>query len=102
MDSSVREQCARRWEALKSERSSWMTHWEQISRVLLPRAGRFLVTDNNRGDKRHNKILDNTGTRALRTLSGGMMAGMTSPARPWFRLRKSITAIKLNWPPNRS
>lgn len=86
MDSSVREQCARRWEALKSERSSWMTHWEQISRVLLPRAGRFLVTDNNRGDKRHNKILDNTGTRALRTLSGGMMAGMTSPARPWFRL----------------
>ena len=86
MDKSVREQCAKRWEALKSERSSWMDHWEQISRVLLPRAGRFLVTDNNRGDKRHNKILDNTGTRALRTLSGGMMAGMTSPARPWFRL----------------
>lgn len=86
MEKSVREQCAKRWEALKSERSSWMDHWEQISRVLLPRAGRFLVTDNNRGDKRHNKILDNTGTRALRTLSGGMMAGMTSPARPWFRL----------------
>ena len=86
MDKSVREQCAKRWEALKSERSTWMPHWKQISEVLLPRSGRFLVTDNNRGDKRHNKILDNTGTRALRTLSGGMMAGMTSPARPWFRL----------------
>ena len=86
MEKSVREQCAKRWEALKSERSSWMPHWKQISEVLLPRSGRFLVTDNNRGDKRHNKILDNTGTRALRTLSGGMMAGMTSPARPWFRL----------------
>lgn len=86
MEKSVREQCAKRWEALKAERSSWMAHWEQISQVLLPRAGRFLTTDNNRGDKCHSKILDNTGTRALRTLSGGMMAGMTSPARPWFRL----------------
>lgn len=83
---TVREQCERRWHALKTERSSWMDHWREISEVLLPRSGRFLVTDNNRGDKRHNHILDNTGTRALRTLSGGMMAGMTSPARPWFRL----------------
>ena len=63
-----------------------MPHWQEISEVLLPRAGRFLVTDNNRGDKRHRAILDNSGTRALRTLAGGMMAGMTSPARPWFRL----------------
>lgn len=85
-EKSLRERCAKRWEALKSERSSWMPHWQEISEVLLPRAGRFLVTDNNRGDKRHRAILDNSGTRALRTLSGGMMAGMTSPARPWFRL----------------
>lgn len=86
MADSLRRQCAKRWEALKAERSSWMPHWREISEVLLPRAGRFLVTDNNRGDKRHRAILDNSGTRALRTLSGGMMAGMTSPARPWFRL----------------
>lgn len=86
MADSLRRQCGKRWEALKSERSSWMPHWQEISEVLLPRAGRFLVTDNNKGDKRHRAILDNSGTRALRTLSGGMMAGMTSPARPWFRL----------------
>ena len=54
--------------------------------MLLPRSGRFLPTDNNRGRKVHNDIYDNSGTRALRTLAGGMMAGMTSPARPWFRL----------------
>lgn len=83
---SVREQCAKRWEALKRERASWMAHWREISEVLIPRTGRFLTSDNNRGDKRHNNILDNSGTRALRTLAGGMMAGMTSPSRPWFRL----------------
>lgn len=86
MAESLRKHCSHRWEALKRERSSWMTHWRLISEVLLPRAGRFLVTENNRGDLRHSSILDNSGTRALRTLSGGMMAGMTSPARPWFRL----------------
>lgn len=86
MSVELRKQCAKRWKALKEERSTWMPHWEEISEVLLPRAGRFFVSDNNKGDKRHHSILDNSGTRALRTLSGGMMAGMTSPARPWFRL----------------
>lgn len=86
MAEGLRKHCSRRWEALKRERSSWINHWRLISEVLLPRSGRFLVTENNRGDLRHASILDNWGTRALRTLSGGMMAGMTSPARPWFRL----------------
>ena len=86
MTDNLKTRCAHRWESLKRERSSWMSHWQEISEVLTPRTGRFLATDNNRGDKRHRAILDNTGTRALRTLAGGMMAGMTSPARPWFRL----------------
>lgn len=83
----LREKVQNRWDALKEERSSWMSHWKDISEVLLPRAGRFLPTENNRGGRAaFRKILDSTGTRALRTLSGGMMSGMTSPARPWFRL----------------
>lgn len=83
----LREKVQSRWDALKEERSSWMSHWKDISEVLLPRAGCFLPTENNRGGKAaFRKILDSTGTRALRTLSGGMMSGMTSPARPWFRL----------------
>ncbi len=79
----------RRWAALKSERSSWDSHWREISDYLLPRSGRFFTSDRNRGEKRHNNILDNTGTRSLRILAAGMMAGMTSPARPWFRLTTS-------------
>lgn len=75
-----------RWQSLKSERASWDSHWKDISDHLLPRAGRFLVGDRNRGDKRHNHIIDSTGTRALRILAAGMMSGMTSPARPWFKL----------------
>lgn len=76
----------RRWKALESERQSWIAHWQEISDYIQPRAGRFARTDRNRGEKRHGKIIDGAGTRALHILSSGMMSGMTSPARPWFRL----------------
>ncbi len=76
----------RRKSALYSERSSWDSHWKEISEYQLPRAGRFFHTDRNQGKKRHNSIYDNTAMFSLRTLAAGMMAGMTSPARPWFRL----------------
>jgi hypothetical protein len=75
-----------RWGTLKQERESWMTHWQELGEYLLPRSGKFLNTNQNDGRKRHNRIYDSTGTRALRVLAAGMMAGMTSPARPWFRL----------------
>lgn len=76
----------RRWGALKTERSGWMTQYQELNRVLFPRAGRFSTSDTNKAGDRFNNIYDRTGTGALRTLAAGMMGGMTSPARPWFRL----------------
>lgn len=77
----------KRWRALELERQKgWESHWRDISTNLLPRQSRFLGEDRNRGGDRNQSIIDSTGTRALRTLAAGMMAGMTSPARPWFRL----------------
>lgn len=75
-----------RWSALQSERASWIPHWQMLGRVVMPRSGRFLQRTKNRGERRHNEILDGTATYALRVLAAGMMAGATSPARPWFRL----------------
>lgn len=85
----TRDKYFTRWSSLKNERASWMAHWKEISTHVLPRSGRFFVEDRNRGEKRHNNIYDSTGTRALRVLAAGMMGGLTSPARPWFRLAAS-------------
>lgn len=74
---------------LKADRSTWFAHWQEITTYLLPRNGRYFLQDHNKGWRRHNNILDNTGTRALDTLSAGLMGGLTSPARPWFRLATS-------------
>jgi hypothetical protein len=82
----TRDKLLTRWGQLKTERATWWAHWKEISDYLLPRSGRFFVQDRDRGQRRHNNIYDSTGTRALRVLAAGMMSGMTSPARPWFRL----------------
>lgn len=82
-----RDEMLRRWAALKNERSSWDSHWSELAEYLLPGTGNFSVgTDPNKGSKVHGSIYDNTATRALRVTASGIMANMTSPARPWFRL----------------
>lgn len=68
------------------ERSSFLEHWRELSDYVRPRRSRFQVTDVNKGDRRNQKIIDSTATLSSRTLRSGMMAGITSPARPWFRL----------------
>jgi hypothetical protein len=72
--------------ALWQERASWLMHWREISEYQQPRLGRYMITDVNKGWKRHNSIYDNTAVKASRTLAAGMMSGMTSPARPWFKM----------------
>lgn len=71
---------------LKAERATWFAHWQEITTYLLPRQGRYFRQDRNKGWRRNNSIFDNTATRALYTLAAGLMGGLTSPARPWFRL----------------
>lgn len=68
------------------ERSSFISHWKQLTDHILVRRGRFFITDVDRGDRRNHHIIDSTATLAARTLRSGMMSGVTSPARPWFRL----------------
>jgi hypothetical protein len=81
-----RQRALQRKGALWQERSSWVMHWREISEYQQPRLGRYMITDVNKGWKRHNSIYDNTAIGASRTLAAGMMSGMTSPARPWFAM----------------
>jgi hypothetical protein len=83
---SHRQRLQERYSALKTDRTSWDTHWKEITDYLLPWSGRYYTTDRNKGNKRSGSVYDNTATRALRTLASGLMAGATSPARPWFKL----------------
>jgi len=76
----------KRLEALRSERSSFFPLWRELSDYHLAHRGRFLSSDRNKGFKRNTKQINNTSRMSARTLASGMMSGITSPARPWFRL----------------
>ena len=87
------KQYNKRLESLRSERSSFIALWGELSDYHLSYRGRFLTSDRNKGYKRNTKQFNNTSRLAVRTLSSGMMSGITSPARPWFRL--SISDLNL-------
>lgn len=84
----LRRQSQGRMEAMRGYRLSWWAHWASLAEVYLPRRYRWFVTPNqyNRGSQINTSIIDETGVIAARTCSAGMMSGLTSPTRPWFRL----------------
>lgn len=83
----TRKRFLRRRSALITERDkSWLPHYKELSEFNSPRLGRFLTSNPNDGSKKNAKINRGTPTLALRTLASGMMAGLTSPARPWLTL----------------
>lgn len=74
------------WSQMKNERSSFHSHWRDLSDFILPRRAQFSLTDVNKGDKKNQNIVDGTASFSLRTLKSGFVSGITSPARPWFDL----------------
>src|SRR4051812_46348646 len=68
---------------------SWLVHWRDLANSILPRRYRWLVSANNmkRGAHINGAIIDSTATLAARVLASGIMNGITSPTRPWFKLR---------------
>lgn len=89
MDIPLRQQLEGRLSGLRTDRYSWWTSWREISTFIAPYRYRWLVTPNemNRGQIKSSAIIDSTGTIAARVLAAGMMSGITSPTRPWFKLR---------------
>jgi hypothetical protein len=82
---SKRRKYQRRKEALKQMRQPWEDQWKELAENIAPTRYR---TDLNKdeGKRLRGKIVDSTASFALRTLASGMHSGITSPARPWFRL----------------
>lgn len=80
----------KRHTTLINERSSWLTDWRTLAEHYQPR--RFRTLENRAETNQpgtgglHDRLVANESVRAMRVLAAGMQGGMTSPARPWFRL----------------
>lgn len=71
---------------MDQERTTYVPQWRDVCDYLIPTRPKWQITDHNQGDRRNQKIIDSTACFAHRTARAGIMSGVTSPARPWFRL----------------
>lgn len=82
--------------SLRQWRNSWWSsNWSQLAQYIEPRRSTWLTQNtggypspNNmsRGKPINNSIVDPTATFAVRVCSGGLMSGLASPSRPWFKV----------------
>lgn len=88
---------------LRNWRLSWWQHWALIGTYLLPRRNIWLTQGAGsqpvpnsmvRGRQINQAILDSTGTDAMEICAAGMMSGLTSPSRPWFKLKPSLSHME--------
>ncbi|EPR42719.1 Bacteriophage head-to-tail connecting protein [Desulfovibrio sp. X2] len=93
--SLTRKQVLDKVAELEAARQSWDDHWQDVSDYVCPDRGRWAGRDQpGDGGKRMGKIVDSTATRAHQILAAGLMGGLTSPAKPWFRLGVRDDALR--------
>lgn len=81
-------------QTLRTERSSFETQWRDCADHICPTRPKFMgPSDRNNGSRKNQKIIDSTAVKCWNTLRAGLHAGMTNPARPWFKLGTQDPAL---------
>lgn len=88
MDSkALKKHVFNRRDALNREKQVYIPEWQDLSDFVDGSRGQFLAPDRDKGRRAMNPNLYNEiAKESSITMASGMMAGITSPARPWFKL----------------
>jgi hypothetical protein len=78
-----------RRDTMKSQRLTYESQWKDAASNILPDRLCMQLSDWNKGDRRNQAIYDSTASACVRTAEAGMMSGITSPAKRWFRFLPS-------------
>lgn len=91
---------------LRNWRESWWNqNWSDLAQYIEPRRSIWLTqstggipTPNNmtRGRPINSSIVDPTATFAVRVCAGGLMSGLASPSRPWFKVVPSLRNFSID------
>lgn len=75
----------KRLDKLKTLRSTWESHWQEIADYIVPRKADITVR-RTAGDKRTENIFDGTAIHAAEVLSASLHGMLTNPSTQWFGL----------------
>lgn len=85
--------------------SWWFQNYSNLAQYIEPRRSIWLTqstggipspNNNTRGRPINNSILDPTATYAVRVCSSGLMSGLASPSRPWFKIVPTIKGTQID------
>lgn len=87
MSDSRADEIIKRHERLKSERSIWDSHWQEIAERIWPDRAQFTSKDRTPGEKRTERMFDATAALALTRFAAAMESMLTPRTAKWHRLR---------------
>jgi len=81
-----------RWSKLEADRNYWMSMWQQIAELVMPRKSYILATTITPNSEREARLYDSTGVRANQVLAAGCMSYITPADSRWcsFEAPESI------------
>ena len=89
-----REKCEARLGGMKAQRKPYEADWLEIASLAMPTRSDILSLANNvklaspaKRRRANNALHSSGGRRSSRTLTAGMTSGLSSPSRPWFKLK---------------
>ena len=86
-DEMDKKTIVKRFNALKVEQQLYVPLWKKLSANICPARGWFDERSPTNIKKIDYKVLlDNTSYDCSRVLASGMLSGMSSPSRKWFRI----------------
>ncbi len=83
----------------------WISNYSDLAKFILPRRSIWLTqsagglpspNSMTRGLEINQAILDPTATFATRICAGGLMSGLASPSRPWFKISPALRGIQID------
>lgn len=72
-----------RWSKLENDRDYWMSMWQQIAELVMPRKSYILCTTITPNSEREARLYDSTGVRANQVLAAGCMSYITPADSRW-------------------
>lgn len=83
----------------------WISNYSDLAKFILPRRSIWLTqsagglpspNSMTRGLEINQAILDPTATFATRICAGGLMSGLASPSRPWFKIAPAMRGVVID------
>lgn len=83
----------------------WIQNYSDLATFILPRRSIWLTQSAGglpspntmtRGLEINESILDPTATFAARVCAGGLMSGLASPSRPWFKIIPAMRGVEID------